>query len=227
MEPITIAIGGVVVVVSALVAAVSKRNKKIRELLDSNERYNVAIEGYAKTYAFEPCDTKMIGDCQKCLRSFFPEFPKGIEAKFEKCDSPEKRQQLACDIVEQLCKTMKLDDVVVELEVMDACHCGYAFQSDDGSLAIHLNVSYVYADPVQIISTICHELRHCVQFKSLDNDVWGFTDTKKAQWMYNIKNYVNLDGANIGMSYGAYRNQPIETDANEFTYAVFGKKEGE
>ena len=58
MEPVTIIIGGVVLLVSAGVAWVIDKYREVKRKNSEIEALRMAITQYSQTYSFEACDEK-------------------------------------------------------------------------------------------------------------------------------------------------------------------------
>ena len=214
MEPVTIIIGGVVLLVSAGVAWVIDKYREVKRKNSEIEALRMAITQYSQTYSFEACDEKIIQKCRTYLNN---KFSGTIEDEFSRCQSMEDKEQLASEIAQELaeCMGVSLDDV--KFDELGLFTRGYAVSENDRTTIV-LNEAFLVADPRQIVKTICHELRHCLQFQSCKNNIWGFSPQRIAQWLYSWQHYVECDSIE---KYEAYQKQIIEIDALNFAEAVF------
>ena len=89
---------------------------------------------------------------------------------------------------------------------------------DRNPVTIYLNEVLLVADPEQLVKTMCHELKHCVQYQSLTNNIWGYSPQRIAQFLYSWREYVSCDSRE---SYEAYLKQIIEIDANKYVDRIF------
>ena len=209
MEPITIAVGGVVLLVSAGIAVIVDQYKSLRAKNVELEELKNSLGQYSETYAFEKCDLYMIDECRKFIRK---EFPIGVEEKFASIGTLEEKQKYASYVSKEVAKIMKVDFKGISFEEMQFYENGRATEKKE----IVLNAALVLADPEQLITTIIHELRHCLQIQSIsENDVWGFSDAKKAQWLFSFEKYQSGT-----ICYAAYREQPVERDAVLFAESI-------
>ena len=209
MEPISIAVGGVVLLVSAGIAVIVDQYKSLRAKNIELEELKNSLGQYSETYMFEECDLYMIDKCREFLRK---EFPTGIEEKFASIETLEEKQKYASNVSKELAKIIKVDFKGIAFEEMQFYENG----KTTGEKEIVLNVALVLADPEQLITTMIHELRHCLQIQSISgNDVWGFSDAKKAQWLFSFEKYQSGT-----ICYAAYREQPVERDAVLFAESI-------
>lgn len=214
MELVTIIIGGVVLLVSAGVAWVIDKYNEVKRKNSEIEALRRAVTQYSQTYSFEPCDERII---QKCRAYLSNKFHGTIEDVFSKHQSMEDKERFASEIAHELaeCMGVRLDEI--KFEELGLFTRGYA-SSENDKFTIVLNEAFLVADPRQIVKTICHELRHCLQFQSCKNNKWGFSPQRIAQWLYSWQHYVDCDSVE---KYEAYQNQIIEIDALNFAEAVF------
>lgn len=214
MELVTVIIGGVVILVSAGVAWVIDKYIEVKKKNEEIEALRRAITQYSQTYSFEPCDEKLIKKCRTYISN---KFSGTIESEFSKYHSMNERKQLASEVAQELADVMGVNLDEVTFEELGLFTRGYAI-SENGKTSIVLNEAFLVADPQQIIKTICHELRHCIQIQSCRNNKWGFSPQRIAQWLYSWQHYVECDSIE---KYEAYQKQIIEIDALNFAEAVF------
>lgn len=213
MEPITIVAG---IAVAASVATALKIYFNIKKKNDEINALRHSLTVYAQTYSFEKADERLVNACQEVIKRFFPE---GIENEFSKLKTIEERKRLASDVLNELAKAMQLRVDVVEFQDLGLYTRGLAMP-DTNQTVVFLNESLLVADPVQLVKTMCHELKHCVQYHSFRNNVWGYSASRVAQYLYSWDNYVSCDSIE---SYEAYLLQIIEIDANKFADEIFNK----
>lgn len=216
MEPITLAIAGMVFLVTAAVSvAVTHYRTKVAAKNADIDKLRTSLEQYASTYQFEPCDAPVIAAVRKYIS--------GLRAKgnlsgiMQDMDLNDRKAYTA-RVVRDIAKAMDIG-----IDDINICDLGLfvhgAAYNEDGRFKIDINEALLIADPDALLNTICHELRHVQQLQSLMHDKWGFSNQRKAQWMASFDNYVNVDERNEAQ-YAAYERQPIEVDANMFAEAV-------
>lgn len=214
MELVTLAIGGIVILVTAGVAWVIDKYVEVQRKNREIDALRTAIAQYAQTYSFEDCDVKIINKCRKYISR---KFGNNIEGAFAKCETMEAKKQFATEIVKELSECMGVDVDKVVFEDLGLFTRGCA-NSENGKMYIVLNEALLIADPEQLVKTTCHELRHCTQFQSFSDNKWGFSSQRVAQWLYSWHHYVDCGSAE---AYEAYQQQIIEIDARNFADAVF------
>ena len=85
----------------------------------------------------------------------------------------------------------------------------------DSDRSIHINL-YRQQDFEGILTTVVHELRHAYQHEVTRNPEQFIVTEETAQsWARNFKNYITAE-----RSYNAYRSQPVEQDARDFSEGV-------
>ena len=204
---IEVIVGGIVVVVAAVFLNIRKKNEEIRD-------FKALIEKYIKNYQFEECDKPMIEKCRLYISS---RFPGKIEEHFAKCNTESEREQLLYSVAQELISRMGVQVDKVEIVDLGSYTYGQAGKGPEGEVIVQLNKALLYTDPQQLIKTLCHELRHCVQFQSVTNNVWGYSDQRVALWLANMEDYFNP----ANRTFETYELQPLELDANAFAEAVF------
>ena len=214
MELVTIIIGGVVLLVSAGVAWVIDKYNEVKRKNSEIEALQTAITQYSQTYSFEPCDEKIIRKCRSYLGN---KFPGTIENEFSKYQTLEDKKLFASIIAQELAECMGVDLDEVLFDELGLFTRGYATLENDKTTIV-LNEAFLLADPRQIVKTMCHELRHCIQFQSLIKNKWGYSPQRIAQWLYSSQHYICFDSIE---KYEAYRKQIIEIDALNFAEAIF------
>lgn len=213
MEPVTIIVGGVALVISAAVAIVVKKYKEIQRLNETLNAFRRSLEVYSETYSLETPDDVLVRKCQATIQELFHG---DIEKEFAKRETLEEKKAFAQDVIRELanCMSVTLDEVVIK----NLGEYTYGTTDSENGKTIWLNEMLLIADPEKLIRTMCHELKHCVQIQSLTNNTWGYSDVRIAQYLYSLKYYVQGDTYE---SYEAYRKQIIEIDANKFADEVF------
>ena len=213
MELVTIIIGGAALVVSAGVAWVVDKYEEVKRKNQEIEALTRAIEQYAQTYSFEPSDEILIENCRSYLKK---KFGNDIEGEFARYETIQEKKAFAKKFVYELsvCMGVNIDNIIID--DLGLFTYGYAF-IENGEMNIYLNEALLISDPSQLVKTVCHELRHCVQLTSLTNNIWGFSPQRVAQWLYSWQNYVDCNSLE---AFEAYRKQIIEIDANSFADAV-------
>lgn len=204
---VEIIVGGIVVVAAAIYLKIQKKNKEI-------EDYKKVIKQYINNYQFEECDKPMIESCRLYISS---RFSGRIEEHFARCNNESEKEQLLYSVAQELITRMgvKVDGV----KFVDLGSHTYGKAEVDkatGKVVVSLNKEFISANPKQMIKTLCHELRHCVQYKSITDNVWEYSDQRVALWMANYEDYLNPDEC----TFLAYQLQPVELDANAFAEAI-------
>lgn len=217
VDPITLS---VIVGVSLTAVAVGTYNhiKKIREESDF-QRMQIAalvesINQYTESYQFEDCDQEMIGKCRKLVSRTFST---DINAKFRQIESLEERIELFKSFAVDLANEMNIQIDEIRFEELHPTQYGQMAIDDDGKFVVTLNVFLLEYDCKQLIQTLCHEYRHVLQTQALQNNLWGYSPQRLAQWLYSSDNYLNPYTEAV---YLAYRSQIIEIDAIKFSEEV-------
>ena len=214
MEPVTLIIAGIAIVLTASLAYAVNKYQEIQQKNAEIESLRRTLGQYEGTYFFERVDKEMINKC----RAFFDKrFNGHLREEFSKYATVEEKKEFTKGVVMELaqCIGVKVDQIQIEDIGPDTR--GYA-DIENGIVTVYLNEVLLIADPQQLVKTMCHELRHCVQFQSFTNNIWGYSSERVAQWLYSWENYVQCESAE---SYEAYVKQIIETDANKFADTVF------
>mgnify|MGYP006383656453 CR=1 FL=1 len=81
MEPVTMTIAGVAIVLTASLAYAVNKYREIREKNIEIEALRRSLNAYAETYAFENADEELIKRCQSKIKELFNG---GIEKEFNK-----------------------------------------------------------------------------------------------------------------------------------------------
>ncbi len=207
-------IGGTVIVVSAALGIAIKKHKEVKQKNAEIEALRRSLNGYAETYSFEKADEELIKKCQAKIKELFHN---GIEKEFNKYQTIEERKAFAQKVVSELAKCMNVKVDKIKIEDLGPCTRGVAVP-DNGEVTIYLNEVILVADPEQLVKTMCHELKHCVQYQALTNNVWNYSPQRLAQYLYSWERYVSCDSIE---SYEAYVKQIIEIDANKFADRIF------
>ena len=211
MEPITTTIA----VITAITTCISVRQYvKLKNKNEEIDSLLVALNQYSSTYAFEKCDEAMIGDCQKFLSSYLngKTFAQMLEGKTDA-----EKKQITERLVSELAKRMKVNISAINIQQLSEGTLGAETVDDNGNILLYLNADLLSVDPDRLVFIMLHELRHAVQDSSLRNDVWGFSDERKAQWLIGNQQYVRGDSQS---KFRAYYYQILENDANAFASAV-------
>lgn len=211
MEPITTTIA----VITAITACVSVRQYvKLKNKNEEIDSLLAALNQYSSTYAFEKCDKAMIDKCQKFLSSYLKgkSFAQVLEGKTDV-----EKKQITEKLVSELAKRMKVNISAINIQQLSEGTLGAETVDDQGNILLYLNADLLAVDPDRLVFIMLHELRHAVQDSSLRNDVWGFSDERKAQWLIGNQQYVRGDSKS---KFRAYYYQILENDANAFANAV-------
>ncbi|MBR5237697.1 MAG: hypothetical protein IKV26_03190 [Paludibacteraceae bacterium] len=214
MELVTMTIAGVAIVLTASLAYAVNKYREIQEKNIEIEALRCSLNAYAETYAFENADEKLVEGCQSKIKELFNG---EIEKEFNKYKTVEEKKEFACTVVFALAECMKVNVNDIEFVDLGPNTRGVAIPDSD-SITICLNEVLLVADPEQLVKTMCHELKHCVQYKSLTNNIWGYSPQRIAQYLYSWREYVSCDSRE---SYEAYSKQIIEIDANKYVDRIF------
>lgn len=211
MEPITTTIA----VITAITTCISVRQYvKLKNKNEEIDSLLVALNQYSSTYVFEKCDEAMINDCQKFLSSYLngKSFAQMLEGKTDT-----EKKQITEKLVSELAKCMKVNVSAINIQQLSEGTLGAETVDDSGNIILYFNADLLSVDPDRLIFIMLHELRHAVQDSSLRNDVWGFSDERKAQWLIGNQQYIRGDSQS---KFRAYYYQILENDANVFASAV-------
>lgn len=211
MEPITTTIA----VITAITSCISLRQYvKLKNKNEEIDSLLAALNQYSSSYAFEICDEAMIDDCQKFLSSYLKgkSFSQLLEGKTE-----DEKKRITEKLVSELAKRMKVNISTINIQQLSEGTLGAEAVDDNGNILLYLNADILTIDPDRLVFIMLHELRHAVQDSSLRNDVWGFSDERKAQWLIGNQQYVRCDS---NSKFRAYYYQILENDANAFASAV-------
>ena len=215
MEPVTtVIVAGVAIAVTAALGYAVKKYREIQQKNKEIEALRSSLNAYAETYAFEAADEELARACRKRINELFRN---GINEEFSKYQTVEEKKEFARRIVKELadCMRVKVENVVIE--DLGPYTRGLAVP-DCNPPAIFLNEVLLVADPVGLVKAMCHELKHCVQYQSLTDNVWGYSPQRVAQFLYSWEKYVPCDSKE---SYEAYSKQIIEIDANKYIDRIF------
>ncbi len=214
MELVTVIIGGTVLALAASLAYAVKIYQEIKRKNVEIEALRSSLNGYVETYSFEKADEELVLQCQAKIKELFHG---DIEKEFNKYNTLEAKKAFANRIVTELaqCMNLKIDKIVIDdlgpFTRGVACH-------DNNTVTIYLNEVLLVADPQQLVKTMCHELKHCVQFEALTNDIWGYSPQRIGQYLYSMEHYVQCEYVE---SYEGYVSQIVEIDANKFVDEIF------
>lgn len=216
MEPVILLIGGLVVAVSTTVAALIEKYGELQSKNVEAETLRQALVQYASTYDLENCDVEIIDKCRHILvRHFNGRYKETLES----LKSMEEKKNFICEVALELSKAMKVDIGKVEFEELDLNTFGYA-NREEGLPYVVLNEYLLIADPRQLVQTLCHELRHCMQYQAINNNVWGYSPQRVAQWLQSLSSYVPCVS---NEAYDAYTLQIIEIDAEKYALTIISK----
>lgn len=214
MEPVTMTIAGVAIVLTASLAYAVKKYRETQEKNREIEALRRSLNAYAETYAFENADEELIKRCQSKIKELFNG---GIEKEFNKYKTVEEKKAFARKVALELAKCMNVQVDNIEFADLGPYTRGAAVP-DRNPVTIYLNEVLLVADPEQLVKTMCHELKHCVQYQSLTNNIWGYSPQRIAQFLYSWREYVSCDSREC---YEAYLKQIIEIDANKYVDRIF------
>lgn len=214
MEPVTMIVAGVAIALTASLAYAVKKYREIQEKNREIEALRRSLNAYAETYSFEAADEELIQKCQSKIKELFKG---GIEKEFNKYQTVEEKKAFAHKVVLELANCMNVQVDNIEIADLGPYTRGAA-NPDRNLVTIYLNEVLLVADPEQLVKTMCHELKHCVQYQSLTNDVWGYSPQRVAQYLYSWERYVSCDSREC---YEAYLMQIIEIDANKYVDRIF------
>lgn len=236
MDPITIAIGAAAAVTIVIVRKVrakkrldAEKDAFINALIEENmfvkeqgKALAQVVAQNATAYMKEAPDTILEQKCANVLKDFFPD---GIEARFNTLRTEESKEKLVKDLISKLKDVMGVGLNAVIFKNLDATDRGvYQYMDEEYGKTITLNKIYLSENPVELISTVIHEMKHAVQFEAIfEGNKLGYSDQRLAQWLRCIgkDSYVKGD-----YCYEAYALQAVELDANIFVDGVmeeFGK----
>jgi len=215
MGLITLTVLGVVIVVSAAIAFVVEQYQARKQAAEIAEQLRKSLGQYCKIYSLEECDNVLI---EKCRDYLLNKFPDGVAHEFVNLDTMEARKQLAEDIVLELASCMNIEGVKVDFPPMSSNDYGCMKPIEGGGFQVCLNEALLVADPEQLVKTICHELRHAIQFQSFTDNRWGYSPSRVAQWLYSWNNYIPCTSV---INFEAYYSQIIEVDARLFVDELY------
>lgn len=207
---VEIVAGGIVIVVAAIYLKIQEREREIEDYQKVIKKY---IKKYINNYPFEECDKSMIESCRLYIAT---RFSGNFHAEFDSCQSLAEREQLVQTVAQELITRMGLRVDEVQFVDLGPYTYGKGGMDNTGKNVVRLNEKLILTDPKQLIKTLCHELRHCVQIQSITDNVWGYSDQRVALWLANYGDYPDSDEC----MFLAYKLQPIELDANAFAEAI-------
>lgn len=216
MDPITLAIIAAGVVTVAGVRHYLDLRKKNASLAREKDKLSEAIKGYTLTYSFEGPDEDLISKCRHYLEQ---RFGGNYDQVFAQYTFLEERKRFALQIAWELAEQMDIQvDSIDFSENMIPNNGGYV-DPRGGRLKVVLN-PLLLDDPKSLISVMCHEFRHCVQYNSISDNKKGYSNERIAQWIYSLNNYVAVEYME---DMAGYESQIAEVDANNFAEAVMGE----
>lgn len=198
--------GSIVIVVAAIYLRIQERGEKI-------EDYQKVIKKYINNYPFEECDKSMIESCRLYIAT---RFSGNFHAEFDSRQSLTEKKQLVLTVAQELITRMGVKVDEVQFVDLRPYTYGKGGMDNTGKSVVRLNEKLILTDSKQLIKTLCHELRHCVQIQSITDNVWGYSDQRVALWLANYEDYLDSDEC----MFLAYKLQPIELDANAFAEAI-------
>ncbi len=214
MELVTMIIAGTAIALTAALKYAVNKHLEIKQKNLAIESLRRSLNVYAETYSFEKADEELVEKCQDKIKELFKD---GIENEFNKYKTVEEKKAFARKVVQELAGCMNLKVENIEIVNLGPYTRGAA-SPDSDPVTIYIHEALAIADPEQMVKTICHELKHCVQFKALTDNEWGYSPQRIAQYLYSWNNYVECS---IPEEYDAYVNQIIEIDANKFVDEIF------
>lgn len=219
-------IAGVAIVVSASVAwginkyqAIKRKNEEILiaaiSLHVEKEALQKSLSTYAETYSLEEPDSELIERFKNKIKDIFRG---NIENEFLKRETVEEKRLFAQQVIYELINSIgvKVDNIEFVHEELKGAFGETG--SSNGIVTVRLDEVLLVDDPIQLIKTACHELKHCVQIQTITNNVWGYSPQRVAEYLYSWQNYVSPTSLEC---IEAYEKQIIEIDANKFVDAVF------
>lgn len=225
MEPVTLIIGGTALAVSYAVGQLIKKYQEVKRKNQEIAAYGVALDScyralrqYSDSYIFEDCDQQLITQCRKYLSQ---KFAGNYESNFALCKTMEEKRALAIEVCRELASRMNVQLDEIRIGELEGTTLGTACR-ENGKYVICLQEALLVADPAQLIKTICHELRHCLQYQALTNNTWGYSPQRIGNWLYSLENYVQCES---DYTYEPYARQIIEMDAIKFSEEVLGTNE--
>lgn len=171
------------------------------------------------------------------------EYLKGVdELKFENwCKlTKEEKEEILNKIEQKVAEIEHRPPLKVELEDLEPRNLGYQSSSEN---KIVLNNKYVNSDKPEhhreVIDTIIHEGRHAYQHYNTDVKTIHESISEVRTWHENFYNpiyqyyrsgsqkiYIQYpDGTKADVDYRLYYQQPVETDARNFSHDVMAKLE--
>lgn len=217
MEPVTMIIAGVAIVISASLALAVKKYQEIKRKNLEIESLRRSLNAYVETYSLENADEQLIRRCQNKINELFHG---EIEKEFLKYKTVEEKKAFAQKVSMELVNCMGIKVDSIQFEYLGPNTRGVTVPENDVT-TVYFNEVLLVDDPVQLVKTMCHEFKHCIQFQSFTNNVWCYSPQKVAQWLYSWDNYVPCESIE---SYEAYVKQIIEIDANKFVDSIFNVK---
>lgn len=216
MDPVTLTIAAI----TAVTTVISIRQyNKLKEKNKQVESLITALNQYATTYAFEECDKPMISSCQQFLDRFMngKTYAQMLQGK-----TTEEQKHITEKLIAELAKRMQVNIGEIHIQPLAGSTLGAEVVDNSGKIIIHINELLLQADPDHMVFVILHELRHAVQDSAIRNDVWGYSDARKAQWLVGNQQYVNPENVS---EFAAYEGQVLENDANAFAREVLKKRQ--
>lgn len=229
MDPITLTLLAAVGLTASIKLLIDKymkmaktKNAAIAIIETYSEEVQTVRQQMINSYQKEPYDYEMQDACRKVLRELCPQ---GIDKKFATLETIDERRDFMKELI-----TRAANAIGVEIREIAICEGpqniagSYYYKDKDNNLLvkrIFINDLYLLVNPSIAISTLFHELRHAVQTESVyENNKWGVSAQRAAQWLCSNENYVNCTEA--------YALQYNEIDADLFAEQVmdlYTKKE--
>ena len=207
---IEVLIEGGIVVAASVIAAIKLREKN-RALIDALERVSKQKEADSTSYKLPPQDSQMIEECRRMLKT---EFPLGV-AETMKHMNLEERKKCMEILTQKAAMIMHVNPVQVTFDEDPYCVGGYNFEND----TIVFSVAFLGNDDdlKMSVNTIFHELRHKLQFYSVEKEnVMGYHDEVLNKWKSEFYQYIGPH-----LSIRLYYHQIIETDARKYADEIF------
>lgn len=227
MGLVTVIIAGATMVIAASLAYGIKKYQEVKQkneeilsatisLCIENKALQESLNAYAETYSLENPDREL---AIRLKNKIYELFGDGVKREFEKRKTLQEKQIFAQYVIRELINSIgvKVDFIEFDYENMDGAF-GETKIDANNNVIVTLNEVLLVDDPVQLLKTACHELKHCVQIQSLTNNVWGYSSKRIAEYLYSWEHYVSPSSIECAE---AYEKQIIEIDANKFVDIIF------
>lgn len=164
-------------------------------------------------------DQEMIQKSQELIHQKFG----GNPAECLRFASAEERTSMLRDFARELAVMYGLDDVEVDVYNKKSLNEWgyYSWRTKQArfnvfALSVKPDDPQYIAFVREVLDTICHELRHAVQHKSIRSPgFWNISEERSIAWAENMTDYI--PGSK---DFKAYTRQPVEADAATFAAQV-------